>query len=81
MFQLVRDCATLREGMRLQKLEEAPAQRQPWELNDDDSKYMWRMNDFNNNAWCVCVCMVCVCVFVIVFVHISMHMCMYLHSR
>ena len=25
----------------------------PWELADDDSKYMWRLDDTNNlNAWC-----------------------------
>ena len=57
MFELVRGVNEARREMqaapelpRLQGLEQA---RQPWELADDDSKYMWRLDDTNNlNAWC-----------------------------
>jgi hypothetical protein len=48
MFQLIRDYARLRESTPLQQLSESTAAKKPWELNDDDSKYMWRMNDVNN---------------------------------
>ncbi len=57
MFDLLRGVHEARREMQaklelphLQALEQA---RQPWELADDDSKYMWRLDDTNNlNAWC-----------------------------